>query len=109
MCVSVLVWTCVLWVVTDYADGFWGCSHGFYKRYVTNKLLEICHLRDGPAREAHMVPVQRSTLCKNGSDSIFCVFNFDLSWQTLVGMRCRARFRAGLLLLGHRRGRRSQA
>ena len=97
------------WHIPDFSDGFWGMSYNAYKRVVTQRLLDVCAHRDMQAKAGHYIPLSHLALCSDGPCALVEVLRVNTSWGNLVALRSWTRFRAGLLLLSRKGGRRSRA
>ena len=96
------------WGVPEfYESKDWG-----YRRYVRiahNIILQKCADAATPARMAHQLPIQHSLLEQEPSTVLRAALRTPLGWETLCGLRARARLRARISVLRHRNGRKNRA
>ena len=57
----------------------------------------------------HVIPVPYVSFNGGAAGDLSAALDLSMDWQALVGQRALARFRANLLELGHRSGRRTRA
>ena len=99
------------WGISEFAPVEGGDGFRRYCRYVKQVVLERCDQERRRGRAAHRFPIPFSDLVLGVAPSLRHreMLRGGLSWDVLSGIRSWCRIRAGIVVLGHRRGQRSQA